>query len=205
MAEINEMMMKFDIDNKRSEDIAEAVLNANADIKYTDIKGKDYAEVKEKIKAFRRVFPEGSISTKILNSDEQTCLVRAEVFNENGSLLATGHACEHRSSLKEYLKDYLIEIAETSAIGRALSYIGFGIKDGVASADSMERATKKDETRNMLLICHRCGRQINDCEDNKGKVWRAEEISRITVKHYGDALCFPCLKELKAEKTEIEV
>lgn len=201
----DEIMTENGFEPTRTVIIRESMLNANAEIKYTDIKGKDYAEVKEKIKAFRRVFPEGSISTKIINADEQTCLIRAEVFNECGSLLATGHACEHRSSLKEYLKDYLIEIAETSAIGRALSYIGFGIKDGVATAESMERANKKNDDRGAMLICHRCGRNINDCQDNKGKIWRAEDISQITIKHYGDALCFPCLKELKAEKTEIEV
>lgn len=196
---------EYDILIQRIDFIRDEFVDANDEIAYVNIKGKDYAEVKEKIKAFRKVFPEGSISTKIISVDEQTCLIKAEVFNENGSLLATGHAFEQRSSLKDYLKDYMIEITETSAIGRALSYVGFGIKDGVASADSMERSTKKDETRNRLLICHRCGRQISDCQDNKGKVWRAEDISHITIKHYGDSLCFPCLKELKAEKTEIEV
>ncbi len=32
------------------------------------------------------------------------------------------------------------EVAETSAIGRALGFAGFGIADGIASADEMVKA-----------------------------------------------------------------
>lgn len=199
----NELLTKYDLDNKRSEDIVEALQNTNADIKYIDVHGKDYAEVKERIKAFRRVFPEGAISTKIIELDEKHCVFKASVFNENGSLLAEGHAHESMATVK--FKDSMLEVAETSAIGRALGVLGIGIKGGIESVETMQRATDREEKRNHMLVCHRCNRQIVDAVDKSGKAWKAEEISAITTKHYGDALCFPCLLELKAEKTELEV
>ena len=199
----NELLTKYDLDNKRSEDIVEALLNTNADIQYIQIHNKEYAEVKERIKAFRRVFPEGSIATKIVEIDEQHCICKASVFNENGSLLAEGHAQENRTTTK--FKDKILEVAETSAIGRALGVLGIGIKGGLETAETMQRVEEKNETKNKMLICHRCNRQIVDAVDKSGKAWKAEEISAITTKHYGDALCFPCLLELKAEKTELEV
>ena len=44
MNETNEMMLKHDLDNRRSEEIAEAILNANADIQYIKIHDKEYWE-----------------------------------------------------------------------------------------------------------------------------------------------------------------
>ena len=194
---------EYDLNNERSNEICEALNNTNADIQYIAVHGKDYAEVKEKVRAFRRVFPEGSIATKIIEVDENHCIFKASIFNENGSLLAEGHAQETYATTK--FKDSMLEIAETSAIGRALGVLGIGIKGGIDSADTMRRVADKEETKNKMLICHRCNRQIIDAVDKSGKAWKAEEISAITTKHYGDSLCFPCLLELKAEKTELEV
>ena len=194
---------EYDLNNERSNEICEALNNTNADIQYIAVHGKDYAEVKEKVRAFRRVFPEGSIATKIIEVDENHCIFKASIFNENGSLLAEGHAQETYATTN--FKDSMLEIAETSAIGRALGVLGIGIKGGIDSADTMRRVADKEETKNKMLICHRCNRQIIDAVDKSGKAWKAEEISAITTKHYGDSLCFPCLLELKAEKTELEV
>ena len=44
----------------------EQIRQANEQIRTTDIKGKEYAEVNQRIKAFRMCFPNGSISTEIL-------------------------------------------------------------------------------------------------------------------------------------------
>ena len=193
---------EYDLNNERSNEICEALNNTNADIQYIAVHGKDYAEVKEKVRAFRRVFPEGSIATKIIEVDENHCIFKASIFNENGSLLAEGHAQETYATTK--FKDSMLEIAETSAIGRALGVLGIGIKGGIDSADTMRRVADKEETKNKMLICHRCGRQIRDTADKTGKVWRAEEISAITVKKYGDSYCLPCLKEFKETTTEME-
>ena len=43
-----------------------AMAKANEIIKTTNIKGKDYAEVNQRIKAFRLVHPSGCITTEIV-------------------------------------------------------------------------------------------------------------------------------------------
>ena len=194
---------EYDLALERNNDITDALAYANGEIKYTNIEGKDYAEVKERIAAFRRVYPEGAISTKIIEIDEQHCIVKAEVLNENGSLLGQGHASETigGSSIN---RTSMLENCETSAVGRAIGMCGIGIQGAVASAQEMQRATNIEERRNKMLVCHRCGRPIIDTADKTGKVWRAEEISAITVKKYGDSYCLPCLKEFKETTTEME-
>ena len=57
----------------------EQILNANASIKTTPIKGKNYAEVNERIKAFRSICPNGSIETTILSNDGGVCVICAVV------------------------------------------------------------------------------------------------------------------------------
>lgn len=187
----------------RAIEIRNRLSTANENIKYIDVHGKEYAEVKERIKVFRYAFPEGSIATKLISLDENKCVFKAEVFNENGSLLSSGHAQETIASVK--FKDSLLEVAETSAVGRALGFLGLGIKNAVASSDEVKRSGETEELRNKMLLCHRCNHQIIDTEDKSGKIWKASEISEITVNYYGDSLCFRCLRELKAQKTEIEV
>ena len=55
---------------------------ANETIKTTDIKGKDYAEVNQRIKAFRMVYPQGTIETKMLSNENGVCVFKAKVYAE---------------------------------------------------------------------------------------------------------------------------
>lgn len=120
---------------------------ANEQIKTTDIKGKDYAEVNQRIKAFRMVYPQGSIETEILQQenhrllDEETnvVVIKATVKTEEGHILATGTAYEKENS-SFINKTSFIENCETSAVGRALGMCGFGIDVSVASAEEVQNA-----------------------------------------------------------------
>ena len=125
---------------------------ANEQIKTTDIKGKDYAEVNQRIKAFRMVYPQGTIETEILQQDnvrfldEETNVVvmKATVKTEDGHILATGTAYEKENSTFINKTSY-IENCETSAIGRALGIAGFGIDVSVASAEEVQNAIQNQE------------------------------------------------------------
>lgn len=99
---------------------------------------KDYAEVKERVIAFRRVHPLGQIITDITYS-ENYVNAEAMAFSAEGVMLAKGHA-------REYLKNgFAIEKAETSAIGRALGFCGFGVSTSIASAEDIEEVNKPSE------------------------------------------------------------
>lgn len=119
----------------------EDLKKANESIKTTDIKGKDYAEVNQRIKAFRMVYPEGCILTDMISNENGVCIFKAAVF-ANGDLnsqLGVGHAYEKEGSSFINKTSY-IENCETSAVGRALAMAGFGIDVSIASAEEVENA-----------------------------------------------------------------
>jgi hypothetical protein len=78
------------------------LLEANSLIKKIDFKGKQYGEVSERIKAFRYVYPGGTIETELIYHDgeigKRTCIFKAKVYNEQGYLLGTGTSCEQEGS-----------------------------------------------------------------------------------------------------------
>ena len=95
----------------------------------------EYAPVKERIIAFRKLFPMGVISTKVNFEDKfVTCVT--EIYDGTGNMLANGHA---RESLE---KRYALENCESSAIGRAIGMMGIGISTSLASAEDMDSYNK---------------------------------------------------------------
>lgn len=117
---------------------------ANEQIRTTDIKGKEYAEVNQRIKAFRMVYPQGSIRTEMLSNENGVCVFKAYAYDENFGLLGTGHAYEKEDSSFINKTSY-IENCETSAIGRCLGVCGFGIDVAVASAEEVQNAIQNQE------------------------------------------------------------
>lgn len=120
----------------------QSLVKANAAIRTTNIKGKEYAEVNQRVKAFRTLYPEGFITTEILCREGGLCIIRATVghYTDGKSvILATGTAYEKEGSSQINRTSY-IENCETSAVGRALGMAGFGIDASIASADEMNNA-----------------------------------------------------------------
>lgn len=112
---------------------------ANKTLKAQDIKGKDYIEVNQRIKAFRMLYPMGCISTEIVSLEGGVVVMKATVADETGRVLGTGLAYEKESS--SYInKTSYIENCETSAVGRALGMCGLGIDTSVASAEEVQNA-----------------------------------------------------------------
>lgn len=127
----------------------EDIQKANETIKTTDIKGKNYAEVNQRIKAFRMVYPTGTISTDIVNLENGVVIIKATILDENGATLATGYAYEKENSTFINKTSY-IENCETSAVGRALGMAGFGIDTSVASAEEVQNAMVQQEADEKL-------------------------------------------------------
>ena len=117
----------------------EQLEKANDTIKTTDIKGKDYAEVNQRVKAFRMVFPNGRIVTDIVSLENGVCVMKTTVYDEEGNVLASGTAYETEGSSFINKTSY-IENCETSAVGRALGFAGFGIDTSIRSAEEHENA-----------------------------------------------------------------
>lgn len=123
----------------------EALQKANQSIKTTDVKGKEYAEVNQRIKAFRLVCPNGKIENEILSVENGVCIIKSTVSDENGNILGVGHAYEKEGS--SYInKTSFIENCETSAVGRALGMCGIGIDTSIASADEVANAIVQQDS-----------------------------------------------------------
>ena len=99
----------------------------------------DYAEVNQRIKAFRSVFPMGCITTEMIYREQGTVIFKASIMDENGKLLGTGTAQEKEESSFINQTSY-IENCETSAVGRALGICGFGVDRSVASYEEVKNA-----------------------------------------------------------------
>lgn len=123
----------------------EDIVKANETIQTTNIKGKDYAEVNQRIKAFRMLYPEGFIETSLISNENGVCVFQAVVGNGE-NILGTGTAYEKEGSTFINKTSY-IENCETSAVGRALGMAGFGIDTSVASAEEVQNAIANQEEK----------------------------------------------------------
>lgn len=84
------------------------------------VKGRDYLEVKWRIAWMRNDHPNATLETDLMSHDDTRAIVRARVtLPEGGS--ATGWGSETVAASDAY-----IEKAETKAIGRALTALGYG-------------------------------------------------------------------------------
>lgn len=119
------------------------IRKANSSIRTTNVSGKNYAEVNQRIKAFRMLFPAGFITTELKSIENGVCIFSATVgyYDENGVavVLGTGTAYEKENSSFINKTSY-IENCETSAVGRALGMAGLGIDTSVASAEEVQNA-----------------------------------------------------------------
>jgi len=126
---------------------------SNAKIKTTNIKGKQYAEVHERIKHFRGEpnYASLGIYTEVLewDKDKEEIVIRATIYDtksDNSRILASGIAHERRDDKQSFVnKTSYVENAETSAIGRALACMGIGIEDAYASAFEVANAIAQQD------------------------------------------------------------
>lgn len=115
----------------------------NKRLRRTNIKGKDYIEVNQRILAFWELYPNGRITTELLADDGKRCTFKASVY-DGDNLLATGHSFEFQGAGMVNKTSY-VENCETSAVGRALGMLGIGVTESIASADEVQAAIEHQE------------------------------------------------------------
>ena len=125
---------------------------SNYKFKTTNIRGKQYVEVNERIKFFRQEdeYKHWTISTEFTALDSEMCVCRAIIADLNQRIVASGHAHEEKAS-GHINKTSYVENCETSAIGRALAMMGIGIDTSIASANEVTEAIAKQEAPKKTL------------------------------------------------------
>lgn len=115
--------------------------------KTTNIKGKEYVEVNQRVKALRSIpaYAGYGIHTELLHIDSESCVVRASIINSEGVVVSQGMAQEDKASSRINQTSY-VENCETSAVGRALGFLGIGIDTSIATADEVDMAIKKQDS-----------------------------------------------------------
>ena len=119
---------------------------SNYKFKTTNIRGKQYVEVNERIKFFRQEeqYKHWSLITEFPVLDSEQCVCKASIADTEHRIIATGHAHEVQGSSNINKTSY-VENCETSAIGRALAMLGIGIDPSIASANEVSDAIAKQE------------------------------------------------------------
>tara|TARA_R100000655_G_scaffold103673_1_gene150267 strand:+ start:1355 stop:1864 length:510 start_codon:yes stop_codon:yes gene_type:complete len=115
-------------------------------LKTINIKGKKYVEVNERLKYFRSNYPNHSLTSRITHIDSEMVVVQSDILDPEGRILASGHAHEEKSASFINKTSY-VENCETSSWGRALANFGIGIDESVASANEVDIAIKKQNTK----------------------------------------------------------
>ncbi len=108
-------------------------------MKTIDIKGKKYVEVNERVKFFRENFKDHQMKTEWLQLDlEGNVACKVSILKDN-VVISEGTAFE-RAGSSFINKTSHVENCETSAVGRALGFMGIGIDASIASADEVNTA-----------------------------------------------------------------
>lgn len=170
----------------------EELQRANELINTTAIQGKEYAQVNERIKAFRFLFPTGTIETNLVSNVNGVAVFKA-VVRIGETILGVGHAYE-KEGTSFINKTSYIENCETSAVGRALGMAGFGIDTSVASAEEVQTAILNQEQK-----CEECGQEIMDTVIKGGNIWPSAKIISYSQRRFNKILCPDCQKKKMKE------
>lgn len=118
-------------------------------MKTINIKGREYIEVNERLKAFRTMpeYKGYSLESEIIALENGVITIKAIIKDADGNIKATGLAQEKESS-SFINKTSFVENCETSAWGRALGNLGIGIDTSVASAEEVQNAINNQDVDN---------------------------------------------------------
>lgn len=172
-------------------------------MKSINIKGKEYIEVNERVKEFRKLYENKyGIPTEIkyLDMEQGYVVIQANIVdNETGKILSTGTAYELKDS-SFINKTSFIENCETSAVGRALGFLGIGIDTSIASAEEVENAILQQDTnakvtdteaRTIYALIQKNGRDLNKFLE----YFKVSNTNELTKAQYVEAL-----KMIKGDK-----
>lgn len=159
------------------------------------IKGKDYVMVNERIKDFRKDHPDYSLVSEIVQLTEDSCVIKASILDTDGKVLATGHAQEDRQSTMINKTSY-IENCETSAWGRALGNLGYGIDTSIASAEEVSMAIAKQDLIEKDAVPTSSGHSFGSEQCAECGCDIADKVAKYSSEKFGQPLCMNCQKNI---------
>lgn len=171
--------------------------------KTIDLKGKQYSEVKTRIKEFRTDNPRGLIETVPTIQPDGQILFRTRILKDKGdetSAEATGHALGANKGEKAFEK------LETISVGRALALLGYSADGEIASSEEMEEFEdwQEDKFREAVLASRE---RIEDCknEDELKEVWADLPVEvKKELNSFKDELKAKFVKKVSVKKPVVK-
>jgi hypothetical protein len=120
-------------------------------MKTINIKGKEYIPVNERLLHFRSSddYKMWQIHEEVVSVNDNEGIFKVSICDENGVVIASAHSQEYRDS--SYInKTSFLENGFTSALGRALGYLGIGIDVSIASANEVGNAVGNQDDKKWL-------------------------------------------------------
>jgi len=120
-------------------------------VKTVNIKGKEYITVNERLIHFRKeaAYNGWRIVEDLVSLDDKEGVFKATILDPDGNEMVSAHAQEYRDS--SYInKTSFLENGFTSALGRALGYLGIGLDTSIASADEVGNAVANQDNKSWL-------------------------------------------------------
>ncbi len=111
------------------------------------IHGKEYITVAERLTKIHAELKELSITTEVLFTDPRV-VIKATVITPKGTFTGISAANVNKAIEKE--SPY--EVAESSAVGRALAFAGYETTGGIASAEEMKKAITPDLKEEYITV-----------------------------------------------------
>lgn len=120
-------------------------------MKTINIKGKEYIPVNERLLHFRSNddYKMWQIHEEVVSVNDNEGIFKVTICDNNGVVIASAHSQEYRDS--SYInKTSFLENGFTSALGRALGYLGIGIDVSIASANEVDNAVSNQDDKKWL-------------------------------------------------------
>ena len=117
-------------------------------MKSVNIKGKEYITVNERLIYFRSqaAFKGWRIKEDLIELNEKEGVFKVSILNAENIVISSAHAQEYRDT--SYInKTSFLENGFTSALGRALGYLGIGIDTSIASAEELVNALNNQKPK----------------------------------------------------------
>ena len=129
-----------------------------------NIKGKDYLQVNGRLLQFHELYPNGSISTKIISDTEHSVVMITTVVPDikKPERYFTGIAQETNGSTF-INKTSHYENCETSSRGRALAGLGIGIEEALASSEEVANAMVQQDEQKTIKAMEEVMIRFNNC------------------------------------------
>ena len=118
----------------------------------------------------------------------------AHIYDSVGEHLASGYAQETVSKNQNINRTSMLENCETSAVGRALGFVGIGSVDSIASGDEVNKAINKGKELDSVIgesmaadLAHDL-MQAGQSPDVVVKYNKVADLSQLTVEQYNNVV-----------------